>query len=309
MSDFVAIFDRQAVRRHRDRAAQAWNEHSFLYEEVAARLRDRLADIRRDFREVLDLSCREGAMSASLSDELRPRSLVQCELSEQMARKARGVGPTLVASADAMPFKAACFDLVLSCLDLHWVDDLPGALLQIRQSLKPDGLFLAALLGGDSLHELRASLTEAETLDRGGSYPRVSPMTDVRDAGALLQRAGFALPVADTDSITVTYENTLRLMQDLRGMGENNALAQRSREFARRSLFLELEKSYRERHGLSDGRLPATFQIIFLTAWAPDASQQKPLRPGSAAQRLADALDVEEHAAGEAATPRSQSKS
>ncbi len=309
MSDFVPIFDRQAVRRHRDRAARAWEEHSFLHDEVAARLRDRLADVRRDFRKVLDLSCREGAMARALAAESGLRSVVQCELSERMARNARGDGPTLVASADAMPFRAESFDLVLSCLDLHWIDDLPGALLQIRQCLKPDGLFLAALLGGDSLQELRASLTEAETLDRGGSYPRVSPMTDVRDAGALLQRAGFALPVADTDSITVTYENTLRLMQDLRGMGENNALTQRSREFARRSLFMELERSYRNRHGLPDDRLPATFQIIFLTAWAPDASQQKPLRPGSAAQRLADALNVEEHTAGEAAAPRGQSKS
>ena len=236
-------------------------------------------------------------------------SPVQCELSESLARQAQRFGSSLVARGDALPFAPQSFDLILSCLDLHWIDDLPGALLQIRQCLRPDGLFLGALLGGESLHELRASLAEAETLERGGFNPRVSPMTDVRDAGALLQRAGFALPVADLDSITVTYENSLRLMHDLRGMGEANAIVERTRTMSRRALFLEVERSYRAHHALPDGRLPATFQIIFLTAWAPDASQQQPLKPGSAAHRLAEALDVEERSAGETAGPDAQSKS
>ena len=314
MSDFAPIFDRKAHRRNRERAAAQWDSHDFLYREVAERLHDRLGDIRRQFPRVLDLSCRTGAMTEILRDAAGADWLVQCDLSERMARQAEKTGPAAVVSADALPFAPMSFDLVVSCLDLHWIDDLPGALLQIRQCLKPDGLFLAALLGGESLHELRGSLTEAETQISGGSHLRISPMTDVRDAGALLQRAGFALPVADLDSITVTYENSLRLLHDLRGMGETSALLQRPRSLSRRSIFLELESSYRTRHALADGRLPATFQIIFLTAWAPHESQQKPLRPGSAGHRLAEALEAEEQSAGEkvlgpAAPPDGQSKS
>ncbi len=314
MSDFSPIFDRKALRRNRERAATQWDSHDFLYREVAARLHDRLGDMARAFPRVLDLSGRTGTMAEALRQEAGAEWLVQCDLSERMARRARTNGPTVVLSADALPFAPQSFDLIVSCLDLHWIDDLPGALLQVRQCLKPDGLFVAALLGGESLHELRASLTEAETQASGGSHLRVSPMTDVRDAGALLQRAGFALPVADLDSITVTYENSLKLLHDLRGMGEVSALHQRPRNLSRRSMFLELESSYRSRHALSDGRLPATFQIIFLTAWAPHESQQKPLRPGSAGHRLAEALDAEEKSAGEtvlgpAALPDGQSKS
>ena len=314
MSDFAPIFDRQAHRRNRERAAAQWDSHDFLHREVASRLHDRLGDIRRQFPRVLDLSCRTGEMAEALRREAGADWLVQCDLSERMARQAGKNSPTAVASADTLPFAPQSFDLVLSCLDLHWIDDLPGALIQIRQCLKPDGLFLAALFGGESLHELRASLTEAETQVRGGSHLRVSPMTDVRDAGALLQRAGYALPVADLDSITVTYENSLRLLHDLRGMGETNALQQRPRSLSPRALFPALEGSYRARHALADGRLPATFQVIFMTAWAPHESQQKPLRPGSAGHRLAEALDTDERPAGDkvlapAAKPAGQSKS
>ena len=219
-----------------------------------------------------------------------------------MARQARAAGrPTLCADEEAMPFGAGAFDLVLSNLSLHWVNDLPGALAQIRHCLKPDGLFLAALLAGDTLTELRDALIEAEIAVAGGASPRVSPVADMRDLAGLLQRAGFALPVVDRDSITVTYADAFRLMADLRGMGETNATAARSRHPARRALFLEAAARYRAGHGDPQGRVPATFQVVYLTAWAPHDSQQKPLRPGSATARLADALGAAERPAGEKA--------
>ncbi|MDA0705012.1 MAG: methyltransferase domain-containing protein, partial [Proteobacteria bacterium] len=222
---------------------------------------------------------------------------------------ARGAAPlAALAEEEAIPFAEGVFDLVISSFALHWVNDLPGTLLQARRCLKPDGLFLAALPGGDSLIELRAALLEAEAMISGGASPRVSPFVDLRDAAALLQRAGFALPVGDVDTITVSYSDPLALMRDLRGMGETNAMATRPRGFLRRDLLLEAARIYQTRHGGPDGRVPATFQIVFLTGWAPDASQPRALRPGSAQARLAEALDGTEIASGVKAGPGRRGK-
>jgi SAM-dependent methyltransferase len=191
--------------------------------------------------------------------------------------------------------------LVLSTLELHWTNDLPGALLQLRQVLKPDGLLLASLFGGETLAQLRRALMEAELAEEGGAGPRVSPFADVRDLGQLLQRAGFALPVVDSDTITVTYADALALMRDLRAMGESNAVRERRRGFSRRATLFGAARRYAELFAGPDGRIPASFEIITLTAWAPHESQQRPLRPGSAATRLAAALGTTERSAGERA--------
>ena len=280
------IFDPRLVRAHRARAAARLGAHDFLFREVAARLADRLSDINRSFPLALEIGCRGGELTALLDEHDGVEKLVQCDPAPAMARRAGGVA----AEADALPFAEARFDLAVSSFALHWVNDLPGALLRIRRALKPDGLFLAAMPGGATLCELRAALTEAEVEVLGGASPRVSPFTDIRDAGALLQRAGFALPVADCDTITVDYESPFRLMADLRGMGETNAMAGMRRGFTPRGVLFRAAEIYRDRHAGPDGRIPATFQIVYLTGWAPHESQQKPLAPGSVSTRLADVL-------------------
>ena len=301
----MTVFDRRAVRRHRDRAARSLERHDFLFKEVAERLADRLDDVTRRFPVALDLGCHGGTLATTLRGRGGIESLVQCDLSPAMANVAAGNGrPTLVADEEALPFAPARFDAVLGVLSLHWVNDLPGALIQIRQALRPDGLFLAAMLGGETLRELRAALMEAEIAEEGGAGPRVSPFADARDAGHLLQRAGFALPVVDVDTITVTYPNALALMRELRGMGESNAVEERRRGASRRATLLRAAAIYEAGFAGEDGRLPATFQVIMLTAWAPHASQQKALAPGSAAARLADALDTTEVPTGDKARPK-----
>lgn len=186
---------------------------------------------------------------------------------------------------------------------LHWANDPVGQIVQARRALTPDGLFLGACLGGRTLWELRSALTEAEVRLAGGLSPRVAPMGEIRDLGALIQRAGLALPVADSLALTVEYRDAFHLMQDLRAMGEGNALAARRRTVAPRALFSEAARIYAESFALPNGRVPATFEFVFLTGWAPADSQPKPLRPGSAAARLADALGVDERPAGDAADP------
>jgi len=251
----------------------------------------------------LDLGCHGGELAAALGPRGGIATLVQCDLSPAMARRAACDSRlALAADEEFLPLAPQSFDLVLSNLSLHWVNDLPGCLLQIRRALKPDGLFLAALLGGQTLHELRAALIEAELAVSGGAGPRVSPFADVAELGCLLQRAGFALPVADSDTLTVTYGDAFGLMRDLRGMGEGNALNARRRQFTRRAILHDAAARYRDRCG--GGRLPVTFQIVTLTAWAPHESQQKALRPGSARTRLADALGTVEIPAGDKARPK-----
>lgn len=203
-------------------------------------------------------------------------------------------GVKTVEDSEVLDLTPGTHDLVIHALSLHWADDPVGQLIQCRHALKPDGLFLCLTFGGQTLHELRACLASAESEVTGGLSPRVLPMGEIRDLGALLQRAGFALPVADTLPLTVSYQSALHLMRDLRAMGEGNALAARPRRVTRRSVLLRAAQLYTERFGDGAGRIPASFEIITLTGWAPDASQPQPLRPGSAAQRLADALGTRE---------------
>ncbi|MEX2200595.1 MAG: methyltransferase domain-containing protein [Dongiaceae bacterium] len=305
MNDPIRVFDRRRVARHRDRAAAGLDAHGFLFETIGERLADRLDDVRRRFPLALDLGCHDGILRRLIGDRGGIETLIQSDLSERFARaSSMPDAPALVADEEALPFAAGTFDLVLSNLSLHWVNDLPGALLQIRHALKPDGLFLATLFGSETLGELRWSLLAAESALSGGAHQRVAPFADLRDAAGLLQRAGFALPVADSDTITVTYENAFRLMADLRGMGEQSPLLDAPRGLASRRLFAEAARHYAERHADPDGRIRATFRVVFLTGWAPHESQQKPLRPGSAQARLAEALDTEERPAGDKARPR-----
>jgi SAM-dependent methyltransferase len=303
--DPMRVFDRRLVRARRQRWAASFAAHDFLVREAALGLAGRLDDIARGFPLALDLGCHDGVLARALGARGGIERLVQCDLSERMAGSARDGGAlTLVADEETLPFAPRSFDLVLSGLNLHWVNDLPGALLQIRQALKPDGLFLAAMLGGRTLVELREAWLEAELATTGGVSPRVSPFADLADLGGLLQRAGFALPVVDSDTLTVTYPDPLALMRDLRGMGEANAAASRRRGFTRRATLAAVDEAYRRLAARREGPFPATFQIIYLTAWAPHPSQQAPLRPGSARSRLADALGAVERPAGEKTPPR-----
>lgn len=203
-------------------------------------------------------------------------------------------GATIVADDDTLALAPGAHDLVIHSMGLHWANDPVGQLIQSRRSLQPDGLMIAASLGGRTLEELRACLGDAEIALSGGLSPRVVPMGEIRDLGALLQRAGFALPVADSLTLNTEYRDTLHLMHDLRRMGETNALAQRNKRIAPRNLFTQANDLYLANFPGSDGRIKATFELVFLTGWAPDDSQPKPLRPGSAKQRLADALSVPE---------------
>ncbi len=300
--DAMAVFDRRAVRRHRDRAAAGFHGHDFLFREVAERLADRLDDVRRRFPRALDLGGHGGVLRRALGGRGGIETLVETDLSPAMA--ARAATPlALGADEEALPFADGAFDLVLSCLSLHWVNDLPGTLVQLRRTLKPDGLLLCALAGGDTLHELRRAFLEAESDIEGGAGPHVAPFADLRDMGGLLQRSGFALPVVDSDTITVTYADAMALMHDLRGMGEANSVRARRPGLARRATMFATAERYSELYADKEGRIPATFQILTLTAWAPDGAQPKPLRPGGADARLADALGSTEIPAGEKAAP------
>lgn len=292
----MQVFDRKLVQRHRERAAPGFAGADFLVREGASRLADRLLDVTRSFPLALDLGCHSGVLGEMVAASPKIGALFQSDYSPAMARTARGNNhrPTLCADEEFLPFGANALDLVLSNLSLHWVNDLPGALAQIRLALKPDGLLLAAMFGAETLKELRSVLLDAEVEIAGGAAPRVSPFTDVRDAGNLLTRAGFSLPVIDAEMLTVTYSDMFKLMTDLRAMGETNTVLERRRVPTRRDVFLRAAALYAERFADARGRLIASFQIITMTAWAPHASQQKPLRPGSASVRLADALQAKE---------------
>lgn len=292
-SDSMTIFDRALVRRRRDRAVPTFAAHSFLFEEVADRLADRLEDVVRPFPAALDLGCRDGAMARALAGRKGIERLVGCDLSPGFAARA-GI-PAVAADEEFLPFAPESFDLVVSNLGLHWVNDLPGALLQVRQSLKPDGFFCAAMLGGETLVELRRCLYEAEMEVAGGVSPRVSPFAEIRDLGGLMQRAGFALPVVDSDTLTVTYADALGLMRDLRGMGESNAVLARRKVPATRSLLFEAARRYAEQFAEPDGRIPATFQVLYMAGWSPHESQQQPLKPGCGQIPLAEALKGKPH--------------
>ena len=295
------IFDRALLVRRRDRVAAGAAAHEFLLARVADDLVERLGAVQRRFPVALDLGAYHGLVGRRLRQVAGVEMVVDAEPSARLL--AQCDGPRVRASEEALPFRDQSLDLVVSGLSLHLVNDLPGALVQVRRALKPDGLFLAALLGGNTLGELRTALLAAEEELEGGASPRVAPFADVRDLGALLQRARFALPVVDADTVTVTYADPLALMREIRAMGAANALRSRRRMPLRRATLMRALELYQQRFGLPNGRVPATFEIITLTAWAPHESQQQPLQPGTAKVRLADALGTVEQSAGDAAPP------
>jgi SAM-dependent methyltransferase len=273
--------------------------HDFLFRAGAERLADRLDDMRGGFARVLELGAHGALLREAIGARAGAEAYVVADAALPLAAAARGL--RVVADEEALPFAEGAFDLVVANLGLHWINDLPGTLIQMRRCLRPDGLLLASMLGGRTLEELRACLLAAEAEVAGGASPRVSPFADARDAGGLLQRAGFALPVVDADLLVASYPDALALMRDLRGMGESNATLDRRRAFTRREVLLRAAAIYAERFGGPDGRVPASFEILTLTAWAPAPTQPRPLRPGSAAARLADALGTVEKPAGERA--------
>jgi SAM-dependent methyltransferase len=298
-TDPLLVFDRALLRQRRERAARDWNDRAFLKREIAARLVERLHDVRRSFPLALDLGSHGDEIAAVLASRKTVGQLVRADLGQGFARRAQGLA--VVADEELLLFAAESFDLVLSAMTLHWVNDLPGTLIQIGRILKPDGLLLAAMLGGATLWQLRQALAAAESEIEGGLSPRVSPFADLRDAAGLLQRAGFALPVADSETIDVEYSDALALMRDLGAMGESNLVVERRRGFARRATLLRAAEIYGERFRLPSGRVVASFDVLFLHGWRPHASQPQPIRPGAAGRRLADALGTVERSTGEKA--------
>ncbi len=281
------IFDRHTYRRRRMRASG----EAFLAIGAAEQLSERLSAVNRKFAAALDLGSRAaGFVSYSATAAHWTRVATH------------GDEARVIADEEILPFADESFDLVVSLLSLHAVNDLPGTLVQIRRALKPDGLFVAALFAGDTLQELRRAFLSAESDAKGGASPRVAPFADVRELGGLLQRVGFSMPVADVERTVVRYAKLDTLISDLRSMGETNALVGRSRVFLRRDTLSAAMAEYKNTYGDRDGRFRATFDIAYLMGWAPHISQPVPLRPGSAKARLADALGTQEVSAGEKPT-------
>ncbi|AWZ02056.1 malonyl-[acyl-carrier protein] O-methyltransferase [Rhodobiaceae bacterium] len=301
MTSVAAPFDRRLVARHRARAATSFSAADFLVRRAGEEIGGRLETTNRTFITALDIGCHNGLLARDVLKPAGMETVVSADLSPSMVRQAPW--PHIVADEEFLPIRPGSLDLVTSALSLHWVNDLPGALLQVRQALKPDGLFLTALFGGETLHELRDVLMQAEAECEGGVSPRVSPFADVRDLGGLLQRSGFALPVVDADQIIVRYDTIFNLLSDLRAMGETNAITERRKSPLKRATLMRAAQLYQEKYADPDGRIRATFEILYATGWAPHESQQKPMRPGTAAMRLSDALKTEEISTGETARP------
>ena len=271
-NDTPRLFDRALLRMRQDRARRAGAE-TFLLDRVAADLAERLQTVKRQFAHGVDLGTPGDQVRRALAGQVDLRSVALPD-----------------DDRDPLPLTAGLLDLVVSALALHAVNDLPGVLAQLRRALKPDGLLLAAMTGGDTLTELRQAFAAAETEIEGGLSPRVAPFADLRDAGALLQRAGFALPVTDVDRVMVRYDNAFALRQDLRRMGATNILVERRRAPLRRTTLVRMAEIYSERFADPDGRIRATFDIVWMSGWAPHDSQQKPLKPGSGKMSLEQAV-------------------
>lgn len=267
------LFDRALLRARQARALKQGAE-TFLLDRVADEMDERLQAVLRQFDNAADIATPGIGLRAALAARVGTLTHVDVPDSE----------------SDGLGLAPESLDLVVSALGLHFVNDLPGVMAQIRRALKPDGLLLAAMLGGDTLTELRQSFAAAEAELDGGISPRVAPFADLRDVGALLQRAGFALPVTDVDRVVVRYDSAFALMQDIRRMGATNVLVDRRRSPLRRATLLRMAQIYSERFADADGRIRVTFEIIWLSGWAPHDSQQKPLKPGSAKASLADAV-------------------
>jgi SAM-dependent methyltransferase len=299
MSDERLLFDRKLLRERRARFAHEIAARELVLAHVAREIAERVALMLRPFPLALDLGAYHGLLGRKVAELPSVGAMIYAE--SVLAFAALCPRPALVCDEDVLPFKDASLNLIVSGLALHRVNDLPGALIQIRRALAPDGLFIAALLGSGALSELREALIEAEAEAQGGASPRVAPFGDVRAYGALLQRAGFALPVADAETLTVRYASPGEVMREIRALGGGNVLIARSRKPLARRTLQRAEEIYRARHGTPDGKVSASFEIVYLSGWGPDEGQQKPLKPGSAAQRLADALGTTERPAGDKA--------
>lgn len=275
------------LARKRRALARPITGADFLMRRAAEDLADRLGAVERRFGKAASLFCQTPAAAEVLAESGKVSENVRVEADAAFL----GGQPGLLAPLETVPFEPESLDLAVSLLSLQAMNDIPGMLVQIRRALKPDGLFLGAFAGTGTLSELRESLLAAETELYGGASPRVIPFTDVRDAGALLQRAGLALPVADVETITVRYDSVFGLVADLRAMGETSALVDRSRRPGTRALFARAAEIYAERFSDADGRVRASFSVVWMSGWAPDASQQKPLKPGSAKISLKTILE------------------
>lgn len=291
MTEPIALFDRNILKLKRKRiAADKLDKTRFLLDWAGRQILDRFTDIKRDFPIAVNLGARSGF---EFNDKLQASGQVQHLITTDLISELLPQS-AVITDEEVLPFANQSLDLIVSNLNLHSTNDLPGVLVQSRRALKPDGLFIASMLGGETLYELRQILTQVEMELTGQVTPRILPFADKPEMGGLLQRTGFSLPVIDSDIVTVTYDNMFALLHDLRGMGESNIIAERSKNFTRRSVFLEAAKRYHEQFAESDGRIHASFEVIFLIGWAPHESQQKPLKPGSAQNRLADALQTKE---------------
>lgn len=281
------LFDPALTAQRRRRAAASFDPKAgFLIDIAAEEMAFRLMAVERRFDAAAEIFGGTGAVARAAMASGKIGTMTRVDVA--------GTPDVIANDFEEVPLEAQSLNLVLAPLGLHLVNDLPGSLVRIRRALKPDGLFLAAIPAAGTLTELNEVLLETETRLYGGASPRVAPFGDVRSIGALLQRAGFALPVADVESYTVRYESLFGLMRDLRTMGMTNALANRSRRPVSRRFFVEAAQLYAERHADPDGRIRATFSIVYLSGWAPHESQPKPLKPGSATVRLADALKGKE---------------
>ena len=285
------LFDQRLIRQHRQRASHRYADFAFLKDAAAIRLADRLELMRRHFDLCLDIGAHDGRLAQHFAELGKIGHMIHTDPADGFALASKQHGSGVVHALGDLPYKPESFDAVFSCLSLHWVDDLPGLMMQARRLLKPDGLLLVSLLGGNSLAELKQALAEAEQDITGGLSPRCAPMADIRDIGGLMSRAGLALPVADSDRLTVNYPHMFKLMEDLRGMGEQNAMLARLKTPTRRRVFIRAAEIYQQRFARANGQIPASFEIVTVTGWAPHKSQQKPLRPGTAAHRLASALE------------------
>ena len=273
------LFDRAQLRKRRARLGQGFANHDFLWREATERAEESLALITHRFPTMV------GFGTHAMEKPAGTTHFIHCADTMGWAAPHQ-----LVADDEWLPFAESSVDAVVSILSLHWVNDLPGALAQIQRLLKPDGLFIAILPGGETLRELRSIFAETESAISGGITPRISPFIDVRDGGALLQRAGFALPVADTELLNISYANLFTLMDDLRGSGSANVLQQRVQHFTPKSFFVDAAKRYAEQFADAEGRITATIELVTLTAWKPSASQQQPAKRGSGSLSLRDAL-------------------
>jgi NADH dehydrogenase [ubiquinone] 1 alpha subcomplex assembly factor 5 len=299
MGEDHKLFDRALLRRRRARFAGQMVQHEALLAHVGAEIADRIGAILRDFPLALDLGAYHGVLGHAVAALSSVGEMIYAESVPALA--ALCPRPAVVCDEELLPLKDQSLNLVVSGLALHRVNDLPGALIQIRRALRPDGLFLGAALGTRSLQELRHVLIEAEAELHGGASPRIAPFADVREYGGLLQRAGFALPVTDAELLTVTYPGPRDLMREIRALGGGNVMAARRKAPLPGGTLERAEEIYRTRYGTAEGRIKASFEIVYLSGWAPHTTQQKPLAPGSAQTRLAGALHTTEPSAGDKA--------